>query len=69
MSLYKDLKRRGLEVEGHETDLYVEDTPEARNVLHQHSVTDIYPFTDAEGRKWIEVPFAFDPGWEALTTF
>ena len=63
-SLFKDLVRAGIPTDHHESDLYVLDTPEARETIKKYG----YKFTtftsDVDGKRWIDVPFAYAPFWE-----
>jgi hypothetical protein len=63
-SLYKDLVRARIPTDHHESDLYVLDTPEARKTINKYG----YKFTtftsDIDGKRWIDVPFAYEPFWE-----
>ena len=63
-SLYKDLVRARIPTDHHESDLYVLDTPEARETVKKYG----YKFTtftsNIDGKRWIDVPFAYEPFWE-----
>lgn len=66
-SLHHDLVTAGLQLDNHESDLYVEDTPEARAILARHPThrTNARPFQHAvTGKLWLDVPFAFEPFWQ-----
>jgi hypothetical protein len=66
MSLYTEAKELGLEIDHHESDLYLRVCPRAKALL-----TETYPeakytiFRGTDGNNWYEIPFAFDPFWEA----
>ena len=63
--LYEDLVALGIPLDHHESDLYVLDVPEARDVIRRHG-RRFTPFqSKREGLTWLEVPFAFDPWWDA----
>ena len=71
-SLYQKLRETGVEMDNHESDLYVRDTQEVRDIIKQHRAeNDGYPqaisrFTEQETKQtWIDIPFAYDPYWEA----
>jgi len=61
----------GLTMGNHESDLYVQDTQTARDIL------DMFPTHKANARRfvnqapphagevWIDIPFAYDPWWNA----
>lgn len=62
-TLYDDLIAAGCETDSHESDLYVADTPEARDIMHKHGTTG-QPFrSNVDGRIWLDVPFEFSPFW------
>lgn len=63
-SLYKELVAAGVPIDHHESDLYVLDTRVARGILAAHGKKGT-PFTSqVDGRRWIDVPFAYEPFWE-----
>ncbi len=70
-SLYELLKEAGCEMDNHESDLYVKDTPEAHAVLLKYEEggrdgkTSFQKFrSEKDGEMWIDIPFAFQPWWE-----
>jgi hypothetical protein len=60
---YPLLVKAGAELSNHESDLYVRATGRAIAIV-EASGWNWSRFTDAEGRAWLEVPFAYDPWWE-----
>lgn len=68
MSLYILLRDAGCEIDSHESDLYVRATPEARRIVKEQCGERLVYLafqSTADRSWWIEVPFAFDPWWEA----
>ena len=65
MSIYQQMTERGIPCDNHESDLYVLATSEAREILVKsgHSFTTFT--SQIDGKVWYDVPFAFDPWWEA----
>ena len=65
MTLFEEMNAAGL-VTGHrDSDLYVLNTTEARQICLKHGRTP-EPFNDAvTGKHSLEIPFAFDPFWQA----
>jgi hypothetical protein len=69
MSIYDEMKRHGVEIDNHESDLYVP----------VNKVTELivgaYPFkcnvkkfkSNVDGKMWYDIPFAFEPFWAAKT--
>jgi hypothetical protein len=70
-TLCEELKAAGVEMLNHESDLYVPDTPEVRAILAKHrpEPSTTRGFTNQApphvGERWLDVPFAYDPWWEA----
>lgn len=70
-SLYQALQSAGIPTDSHESDLYFQDTAESRAILSQYpdKAASATRFTNQApphvGEQWVEVPFAFDPFWEA----
>ncbi len=62
-SLYEDAVEAGLDYDSHESDLYVLDTPEARVLVEKHGFYFEAFVSTADGRRWIDVPFAYYPWW------
>jgi len=61
MSIYRLLQKMGAKTDHHESDLYVMATPatiEATKTERNRSF-----FKGNDGKRWIEIPFAFDPFW------
>lgn len=72
MTLYTDLKAARLDLDNHESDLYVRDTPEARAILAVHGKRvdghNVQRFTSQiDGKPWLDIPFAYTPWWERRT--
>ena len=66
MSIYTDCIEAGIEVANHASDLYVPDTPEVRAILKKHNSKNHSTFRDnITGNIWLDVPFCYDPYWEA----
>lgn len=62
-----ELAAAGIAMDSHESDLYVADSPQAREIIGRHG----YRFTTFRneapphvGEVWLDVPFAFLPWWE-----
>ena len=65
MTLYEELKRAGVRMSNYRSDLYFEDTETTREILGRHGKTHSRFSNQVENETWIEVPFAYDPYWEA----
>ena len=64
MTLYKDLKVAGCEMDSHESDLYIRATDTARRILSEHNQPASLFYSERDKSLWFDVPFAYDPFWE-----
>ena len=64
-SIFKAIVAANVPRDHHESDLYVKATLEARAILaqYEHSFTSFR--NQIDGSLWFDIPFAFDPWWEA----
>ena len=66
MSLYTDLIEAGVEVSNWQSDLYFPRTEATRAILARHPEVKASVFkSNTTGQPTYEVPFAFDPYWDA----
>ena len=67
MALYDELVAAGCRIDNHESDLYVEATPEAERILRASDRwSTVKSFiSQVDGKRWFDVPFAYVPFWEA----
>ena len=66
MSLYNDLTSANIQVSSWQSDLYFPVSPEASAILAKHPKLKLISSTftsNIDGKRWYEVPFAFDPFW------
>lgn len=63
-SLYKELVAAGVPIDHHESDLYVRDTSVARSILARHGKKGTAFTSQIDGKRWLDVPFAYEPFWE-----
>lgn len=66
MSLFTEMLAAGVEVDSHESDLYVKASATASAVLRRHpaqAANALYFWDRTGGGMWIDVPFAYDPWW------
>ena len=63
-SLYQDLRAAGIPTDHHESDLYVLDTPAARALIVKHGKKGSGFTSQIDRKRWLDVPFAYDPFWE-----
>ncbi len=66
-SIYQQMVDAGQKISSHATDLYVKVTPESRAIINAYrfkcNVTTFISQLDHE--RWYDIPFAYDPAWEA----
>ena len=68
MSVYNDMVEAGIETDHHESDLYVPDTPKAREILASHGLHvdgwNVQPFLSlgknrSHAEAWLDIPFSY----------
>jgi hypothetical protein len=65
MSIYKELLDAGVEMDHHESDLYVKVTPKSREILTAYGRRYAEVFiSEIDGLCWYDLPFAYEPFWE-----
>lgn len=70
-TLYGEIVAAGIPFASHETDLYIPATPDALRILDRFTLERgnatffINQAPPHKGERWINVPFAFLPAWEA----
>jgi hypothetical protein len=68
-TLYQAMVDAGIPIDSHETDLYFLSSPHALAILGRYPNQKAIAkgFRSAlDGKQWVEVPFAYDPGWRSL---
>jgi len=64
MTLYEELVAAGLKIDNHCSDLYVEDTPEAREIIKKYPAYDkTKQCFVSDKTAWLDIPFAYVPYW------
>ncbi len=74
LSLYECAVLDGLEMDHHESDLYLKDCPEARALLEEHDkrgkavrIVDGWNvsvfYSQIDQQPWLDIPFAYGPAW------
>jgi len=66
MTIYQDMKAAGVEIDHHESDLYVKDCKAARDILAKHDKQvdgwNVQPFnSEIDGARWLDIPFQYEP--------
>lgn len=74
LSLYTELKAAGCVLDNHYSDLYVLVEPKANEIIGAHLRNRLdRPYgsmissfvSKVDGKLWWDIPFCFDPYWEA----
>lgn len=61
--LYDELVKEGFTLDHHESDLYIKDSPLARELVEKHGLKYTCFIDDIEHQRWLDVPFAYAPFW------
>jgi len=65
-SIYSQLLALGAQMDNHRSDLYVKRTPETAALLGSREGVTVFT-CQLDGKLWYDVPFAFEPYWDAKT--
>jgi len=64
-TLYQSACKAGLAIDSHESDLYLKDCLEARRLVQNSRSAHSFFTNQIDGKRWIDVPFCYDPWWAA----
>ena len=64
MSIYDDLEATGVEIDNHESDLYVPVTDETSRIVRASGLFFETFRSRIDGKQWYDIPFAYRPWWE-----
>ena len=64
-SLYQECLELAVPIDSHESDLYIQASVLARELLKKHGKAENAFISQVDGRVWFDVPFAFDPWWQS----
>ena len=66
MSIYQKAVEIGIEIDSHETDLYLKDCQESRKLIEEYEFkSNVTKFrSQIDNCVWFDIPFAYDPAWE-----
>ena len=63
-TVYDALKNAGCKLDHHESDLYVEDTVVARDIIDRFNLK-VTPFkNEVTNTMWLDIPFMYQPYWD-----
>lgn len=67
--IYEEAKKLGVEIDHHESDLYIPVTPETMALVKRYTSRSIVTsFTNQIDHKpWYDIPFAYMPFWDKVT--
>ena len=64
--LYEKLVALSVEVDSHESDMYVPATEETSSLIEQYEFyNDVKIFESKDGSKWFDLPFVYLPFWQS----
>jgi len=65
MNIYEEVKRRHIEFDHHESDLYIPVNSATKELIKKYKFAgNVTRFTSAiDGKPWYDIPFAYDPFW------
>ncbi len=66
MSLYSDVKDTGGYIDNHSSDLYIEVNDVNTALLKKHNERATTFVNQVTGKLCYDVPFAYEPAWEAV---
>jgi hypothetical protein len=71
-SLYQLMVAAGVQIDSHETDMYVPVNATTTKILKDYRERHKLPMTEyqifvsqIDGKGWYDLPFSFDPAWQA----
>ncbi|MFA5385596.1 MAG: hypothetical protein WC364_13255 [Eubacteriales bacterium] len=66
MDIYQEMKNAEIEIDHHESDLYVPCNQKTKAILNQYQYREnVIVYTNKQdGKLWYDIPFAYSPYWE-----
>jgi hypothetical protein len=66
MTIYEEMKAAGVEIDNHESDMYVPNNETTRKIVEEYEYKcNVTTFKSAiDGTPWLDIPFSFDPWWD-----
>jgi hypothetical protein len=63
--IYEQMVKSGVELDHHESDLYVKKTPESEKIVKGYKFrSNVKVFkNNIDGTMWYDIPFAYTPWW------
>lgn len=65
LSIYEQMKAAGVEIDHHESDLYVPANEKTRAIIdgYEYKCSVTMFRSDIDGTPWYDIPFSYDPFW------
>lgn len=65
VGIYQQLKRAGVKLDHHESDLYAKVTPTSQRIVNSYRFkSQVKKFrSQIDGKLWFDIPFAYTPFW------
>jgi len=67
MSIWTEVKARGIPYDNHESDLYIPVNDETRKLLRGSGIKYSAFYSSKDHTLWYDIPFAYEPWWEKRT--
>lgn len=69
MNIYEQLKKAGVELDSHESDLYAKCGEISCRIIEKYEHrANVRTFTSQiDGKRWYDIPFAYTPFWDKRT--
>jgi hypothetical protein len=66
MNIYQEMIDLGVQIDHHESDLYVPVTPETTKLVNEYEFkSNVNRFvSNIDNKTWYDIPFAYSPFWE-----
>jgi len=64
MSIYEQVQRLNIPIKHRGFDLHIPITPETQRLIDKYIFkNNVTIFTSPDGKKWFDIPFAYEPAW------
>mgnify|MGYP004256857299 CR=1 FL=1 len=63
-TVHQALQEAGCKLDHHESDLYVEDTAKAREIIERYGLKATPFRNQVDQAMWLDLPFMYQPFWD-----
>lgn len=66
ITIFTEATRLGIPMDSHESDLYLQDSPQTRQLIKEHDTNHTatrFQSAIPDDHLWWDIPFGFDPFW------